>query len=138
MEAGLGEAIVELGGNVPTTSSAWRTKPGTTSGPGGGERPGWRDLHLTLTRLLGEHHMMFEEAWQRLTLAQRAVLRALVLESGRELLSADVRTRHRLPGTSSVQSALAALMKHDVVLKDGANYVVSDSLYREWVARRTF
>ena len=43
--------------------------------------------------------MMFEAVWQRLTLAQRAALRAVVLEEGRELLSADVRTRHRLGGS---------------------------------------
>ena len=64
------------------------------------------------------------------------MLRALVLEDGRELLSADVRTRHRLPGASSVQSALAALVRQDIVMKDGGRYVVSDSLYREWVADR--
>jgi hypothetical protein len=66
------------------------------------------------------------------------VLRALVLEGGRELMSADVRTRHRLPVASSVQSALAALVREDVVMKDGSRYVVNDSLYREWVARKTF
>jgi hypothetical protein len=82
--------------------------------------------------------MVFEESWQRLTLAQRAALRAVVIENGRELLSADVRTRHRLSGSSSVQAALAALRKQDIVQKDGARYVVTDSLYREWVARRTF
>ena len=82
--------------------------------------------------------MVFEESWQRLTLAQRAVLRALVLESGRELLSAGVRSRHRLPGASSVQSALAALVRQDIVMKDRGRYVVNDSLYREWMARRTF
>ena len=65
------------------------------------------------------------------------MLRALVLENGRQLLSADVRTRHRLPGPSSVQTALAALVREDIVLKDGARYVTTDSLYREWVARRT-
>ena len=81
---------------------------------------------------------MFEESWQRLTLAQRAALRAIVLEDGKEMLSADVRTRHRLSGASSVQAALAALVKQDVVMKDGATYVVTDSLYREWVARKTF
>jgi hypothetical protein len=37
-----------------------------------------------------------------------------------------------------VQSALAALVREEVVLKEGSRYVVSDSLYREWVARRTF
>jgi hypothetical protein len=68
---------------------------------------------------------------------QRAVLRAIVLQEGRELLSADVRQRHRLPAASSVQSALGALVRQDIVMKDGARYVVNDSLYREWMARRT-
>ena len=60
------------------------------------------------------------------------------LEDGREMLSGDVRMRHRLGGASSVQSALTALVKQDVVMKDGASYVMTDSLYREWVARKTF
>jgi uncharacterized protein len=132
------DAVVELGGNVPydvqrlaheTWDDARELRRRTVS---------LEDLHRTLTRLLGEHQMVFEESWQRLTLAQRAVLRAVVLEGGRELLSADVRARHRLPGTSSVQAALAALVKQDVVQKEGARYTVSDSLYREWVARRTY
>lgn len=79
-----------------------------------------------------------EESWQRLTLPQRAVLRALVLEESRELLPADVRTRHRLPGASTVQAALAALVRQDIVMKEGNRYAASDSLYREWVARQTF
>ena len=66
----------------------------------GRKSAGLEDLHGTLTRLLNQQHMVFEESWQRLTLAQRAVLRAIVLESGRELLSADVRSRHRLPGAT--------------------------------------
>ena len=57
---------------------------------------------------------MFEAVWQRLTLAQRGVLRAVVLEDGSELLSADVRTRHRLGGPSTVQAALAALVRDDL------------------------
>jgi hypothetical protein len=81
---------------------------------------------------------MFEGVWQRLTLGQRAALRAVVLEEGRELLSADVRMRHRLGGASSVQAALAALMRDDLISRDGDRYGVVDSLLREWVARRTF
>ena len=38
-----------------------------------------------------------------------------------------------VPGT-----ALAALVKQDIIMKVGPRYVVSDSLYREWVARKTF
>jgi hypothetical protein len=96
------------------------------------------DLHLALKRLLAEQHNLFESTWQRLTLAQRATLRALVLEDGRELLSADVRTRHRLGGPSSVQAALGALVREDLVARDGPRYNVVDSLLREWVARQTF
>ena len=81
---------------------------------------------------------MFDTAWQRLTLGQRATLRAVVLENGRELLSADVRTRHRLGGPSTMQAALAALVRDDIVAREADRYVVVDSLLREWVARQTF
>lgn len=137
-EPGLGAAIVDLAGNVPydvqrLAHETWDDLHETAR-----RTATLDDLHVTLTRLLGEQHTMFEESWQRLTLAQRAALRAVVLEDGREMLSADVRTRHRLSGASSVQAALTALVKQDVVMKDGASYVVTDSLYREWVARKTF
>jgi hypothetical protein len=137
-EEGLGDAIVELAANVPYDVQRLAHETWDDVRAARRKTVGLEDLHRTLTRLLGEHQMVFEESWQRLTLAQRAALRAVVIEHGRELLSADVRHRHRLPGTSSVQSALAALRKQDIVQKEGARYVVTDSLYREWVARRTF
>ena len=138
VEDGLGEAIVELAANVPYDVQRLAHETWDDVRHSRRKVVGLDDLHQTLSRLLGEQQTVFEEGWQRLTLLQRAVLRALVLESGRELLSADVRHRHRLPGASSVQAALAALVKQDVVQKENARYVVSDSLYREWVARRTF
>jgi uncharacterized protein len=137
-EPGLGAAIVELGGNVPYDVQRLAHETWDDIKAAGHRAAGLDNLHSTLVRLLGEHHTVFEESWQRLTLAQRAALRAVVLEDGRELLSADVRTRHRLPGASSVQSALAALVREEIVSKEGARYVVGDSLYREWVARKTF
>ncbi|MCC7031706.1 MAG: ATP-binding protein [Acidobacteria bacterium] len=137
-EPGLGAAIVELAGNVPYDVQRLAHETWDDVRVAGRRRAGLDDLHGTLTRLLGEHHTAFEESWQRLTLAQRAVLRALVLEDGRELMSGDVRTRHRLPGPSSVQSALGALVRQDVVMKTESRYTVSDSLLREWVARKTF
>ena len=99
---------------------------------------GLDDLHDTLHRLLGEHETLFEAIWQRLTLAQRAALRAAVLQEGRELLSADSRARYRLSGASTVQASLAALVREDILARDGDRYIVVDSLLREWVARRTF
>ena len=88
--------------------------------------------------LLAEQQTVFEAAWARLTLPQRAVLRAVVLEEGRIILSAEARERHRLGGPSTVQTALGSLAKADHIARDGDRYVVVDSLLREWVARRTY
>ena len=137
-EAGLGAAIVDLAGNLPYDVQRLAHETWDDMRAGGRRRAGLDDLHGTLARLLGEQQTMFEAIWQRLTLAQRAVLRAVVLQGGRELLSADVRTRHRLGGPSSIQASLSALMKQDLLLKEGPQYVVVDSLLREWVARKTF
>ena len=137
-EPGLGPAIVDLAGNVPYDVQRLAHETWDDLRAARRKTAGLEDLHATLTRLLHEQDTIFEEAWQRLTLAQRGVLRALVLEHGRELLSADVRARYRLAGPSSVQSALNALIRGDVITKDAATYGVVDSLFREWIARKTF
>lgn len=137
-EPGLGEAIVDLAANVPYDVQRLAHETWDDLREGGKKTANLDDLHATLIRLLNEQSTVFEESWQRLTLPQRAVLRALVLEEGRELMSADVRTRHRLPGTSTIQTALAALRRQDIITKDANRYVTVDSLYREWVARKTF
>jgi hypothetical protein len=139
-EPGLGVSIVELAGNLPydvqrlahetwdeVRSSAKRRTTATLD-----------DLHQALRRLLLEQQTIFEALWQRLTLPQRAVLRAVVLEDGRELMSGDARSRHRLGGSSTVQAALGALARNDLISRDADRYVVVDSLLREWVARKTF
>lgn len=135
---GLAESIVDLAGNLPydvqrLAHEVWDDVKAT-----GRRAVDHDDLHSTLKRLLGEHETLFEGTWQRLTLAQRGALRAAVLEDGRELLSGDVRARYRLSGTSTVQASLTALMREDILAKDGGRYAVVDSLFREWVARKTF
>jgi uncharacterized protein len=137
-EAGLGAAVVELAGNLPYDVQRLAHETWDEVRRSGRRRATLDDLHQALTRLLAEQQMMFEAVWQRLTLAYRSVLRAVVLEEGRELLSADVRERHRLGGASSVQYALAALLREDLISREGDRYAVVDSLLREWIARRTF
>jgi uncharacterized protein len=137
-EEGLGASIVDLAGNLPydvqrLAHETWDEVRGR-----GKRRATLDDLHAALKRLLAEQQTMFEAVWQRMTLAQRAALRAVVVEDGRELLSADVRTRHRLGGASTVQAALGALLRDDVIARDDDRYTVVDSLFREWVARQTF
>jgi uncharacterized protein len=137
-EAGLGTAIVDLSGNLPYDVQRLAHETWDDVKASGTKRATLESLHATLARLLAEQDTMFEAVWQRLTLAQRAALRAVVLQEGRELLSADTRTRHRLGGASSVQASVAALVKQDLLLKEDQRYVVVDSLLREWVARKTY
>ena len=137
-EPGLGVAIVDLAGNLPYDVQRLAHETWDDVRASGARKVMLDDLHATLARLLAEQDTMFEAVWQRLTLAQRAALRAVVLQNGRELLSTDTRARHRLGGPSSVQASLAALTKQDLVLKEDQGYVVVDSLLREWVARRTY
>jgi phenylpyruvate tautomerase PptA (4-oxalocrotonate tautomerase family) len=136
-EPGLGAAIVELAGNLPYDVQRLAHETWDDATMAGRRAVGVEELHATLKRLLAEHETLFEQAWQSLTLAQRAVLRAAVLEEGRHLLSADVRTRYRLSGASSVQAALTALVRLGWLMREGDRYVPVDSLMREWVARKT-
>jgi hypothetical protein len=138
-ESDFGAAIVDLAGNLPYDVQRLAHETWDDATRARQRRVGLDDLHATLHRLLAEQDTFFEAIWQRLTLAQRAVLRTVVIEHGVEILGAETRGRHRLGGASSVQAALGALQRLDVVAReDDGRYVVVDSLMREWVARKTY
>ena len=137
-DTGVGESIVDLAGNMPYDVQRLAHESWDDVRAAGRRRIGVEELHQTLHRLLAEQDTMFEAVWQRLTLAQRATLRAVVLSEGRELLSADLRNKYRLGGASTVQAALQALAREDLIAREGERYVVVDSLMREWIARKTF
>ena len=137
-EPGLGGAIVDLAGNMPYDVQRLAHESWDDARAAGKRRIGVEDLHETLHRLLAEQETMFEAMWQRLTLAQRATLRAVVLAEGRELLSADLVTVYRLGGAATVPEALQAMALEDLTARGGDRYVVVDSLMREWIARKTF
>jgi hypothetical protein len=136
---GLGDAIVDLAGNLPYDVQRLAHETWDDASTARRKRVGVEDLHATLHRLLTEQDTLFEALWQRLTLAQRSTMRAVVLEHGAGLLGAETRARHRLGGASSVQASLSALLREDLVVReDDGHYAVVDSLMREWVARKTY
>jgi uncharacterized protein len=137
-EAGLGMAVVDLAGNMPYDVQRLAHESWDDVRAAGKRRVAVEDLHRTLRRLLAEHEVFFETVWQRLTLSQRATVRAVVLAEGREILGADLRARYRLGGASTVQTSLAALQREDLIAREHDRYVVVDSLMREWIARKTF
>jgi hypothetical protein len=136
---GVGEAVVDLAGNLPYDVQRLAHETWDDASSARRRRVGVDDLHATLRRLLTEQDTMFEAIWQRLTLAQRSTMRAVVLEHGDGLLGAETRARHRLGGASSVQTSLAALLREELIVReDDGHYAVVDSLMREWVARKTY
>ena len=90
-ESGLGDAIVDLAGNLPYDVQRLAHETWDDVRAKGGRKVTLEDLHRTLARLLSEQETIFEALWQRLTLQQRATLRAVVLQGGREMHSADAR-----------------------------------------------
>ena len=136
-EPGLGDAIVELAANVPYDVQRLAHETWDDVRVAGRRTVGARAICMPRSRGCSASSRWYSRkrgSASRST--QRAVLRALVLESGRELLSADVRTRHRLPVTSSVQSALSALVKQDIVQKEGGRYLLTiRSTANGWRAR---
>ena len=83
--------------------------------------------------------MMFEATWQRLTLSQRGVLRAVVLEEGTRAAVGGRRVNaigSAAPRACSTRSARSCATMSSAAT--AGRYVVVDSLMREWVARRTF
>ena len=95
---GLGAAIVDLAGNLPYDVQRLAHETWDDALAARRKRVSLDDLHATLHRLLTEQDTLFEAVWQRLTLAQRSTLRAVVLEHGVE----PARRRDARRGTGSV------------------------------------
>jgi hypothetical protein len=91
-----------------------------------------------LTKLLRSEHAHFGLIWDKSAKAQRLVLQALAAEPGRPL-SRDYRRRHGLPAASSVQRAVEALIKEELVAKDGrGEYRIVEPFLAEWLQRGEF
>lgn len=93
---------------------------------------------VALGKLLRSEHAHFGLVWEKAARAQRLVLQALAAEHGRPL-GGEYRRRHGLPGASSVQRALEALVKDEVVAKDrSGEYRIAEPFFAEWLQRSEF
>jgi hypothetical protein len=85
-----------------------------------------------LDAVLRSEHAHFSLVWEHASAAQRLVLQGLAAEPGRPL-SADYRRRHDLPGASSVQRALEALTKNELVARRDGVYRIVEPFLAEWL-----
>ena len=87
-----------------------------------------------LTAVLRSEHAHFSLVWGRASSAQRSLLQALARDSGHPL-SAAYRRRFALPGPSTVQKALEALEREELVVRSGGHAEISEPFLAEWIER---
>jgi len=91
-------------------------------------------LDIALGRVLASENAHFGLIWERASGAQRQLLQALAAEPGRPL-SNNYRRFHSLPAASSVQRALEALEKQELVARSGGDSWIAEPFFAEWVRR---
>jgi hypothetical protein len=93
------------------------------------------DVEEAVTRVLRSEHNHFAQLWDDAPHAQRSLLLALAAEPTRSVYSADYHSRHELPATPTLQTALAGLSKKEIVGRNGeGEHSVIEPFFSEWLA----
>jgi uncharacterized protein len=87
-----------------------------------------------LTDVLRSEHAHFTLLWGKASSAQRNVLHALARAAGHPL-SAGYRRRFSLPGPSTVQKALEALERDELISRREGFVEISEPFLAEWIVR---
>jgi AAA+ ATPase superfamily predicted ATPase len=87
-----------------------------------------------LADVLRSEHAHFTLVWGRASSAQRTVLQALSTEPGHPL-SGGYRRRFALAGPSTVQKALQALERDELIVREGGLAQISEPFLAQWIER---
>jgi hypothetical protein len=92
------------------------------------------DVGAALAAVLRSENAHFSLVWDQASRVQRLVLEALAREPTESITASDYRARHGLPTSSSVQTALEALVEDEVVTKiRRGEYRISEPFLPEWI-----
>jgi hypothetical protein len=128
------DPVLELTGGHPNATQElfyflWEATP-----PGG--LAGAAEFDRALANVLRSEHAHFSLIWERASAAQRLVLAALAAEQPAHPLTEDYQVRHGLPRTPTVQTALGALVRAELVSRSGrGRYALAEPLLAAWIAR---
>ncbi len=125
-------AILEVTGGHPYATQelcyfAWGETPAE-------ERCDRERVDAALAKVLRSEHAHFSLLWERASSVQRLLLAELAREQGRPL-SADYRRRHNLPGASTVQRAIEALERDELVGRDRGTVRIVEPFLAAWLLR---
>jgi hypothetical protein len=92
------------------------------------------EVEAALTEVLRSEHAHFSLLWERASAVQRVVLTALAREPGRPL-TGDYRRRHNLPAPSTVQRAVEALERDELVARERGSVRIAEPFLAAWLGR---
>ena len=98
------------------------------------ERAEARHVDAALTKVLRSEHAHFSLLWERASGVQRLLLGELAREPGRPL-TGDYRRRHNLPAPSTVQRAVEALERDELVARDHGSVRITEPFLAAWLVR---
>src|SRR3954469_3177196 len=92
------------------------------------------DVEAALTKVLRSEHAHFSLLWERASAVQRLLLVELAREPGRPL-TGDYRRRHNLPAPSTVQRAVEALERDELVAREHGSVRIVEPFLAAWLLR---
>jgi hypothetical protein len=94
------------------------------------------DVDEALARVVRSEHNHFAQLWDDAPHAQRLLMLALAADPTGGVYSAGYHSRHELPANPTLQTALAALIKKEIVGRSGdGEYRVIEPFFSEWLER---
>jgi len=93
-------------------------------------------LEAALLALLRAEDARFTLLWEDLATVQRLLVQALAAEPGRPYAK-SYRDRHSLPSAASVQAALRALERRELISGEDAEYRIVEPFLAQWLRRLT-
>ena len=126
------DAIIEATGGHPYATQelcyfAWQETPPE-------ERCDAGRVATALAKVLRSEHAHFSLLWERASAVQRLLLAELAREPGHPL-SAGYRLRHNLPGASTVQRAIEALERDELVVRERGLVRIAEPFLAAWLLR---
>jgi uncharacterized protein len=101
-----------------------------------GETGGLDAVEEALAGVLRSEHAHFTLAWSRASAAQRTLMQALAQAPGHPLSNA-YRRRFALAGPSTVQKALQALERDELIAREGGFAEIREPFLAAWIERET-
>jgi hypothetical protein len=93
-------------------------------------------LVVALDALLRAEDARFTLLWEDLATVQRLLVQALATGPGRPYAK-SYRDRHGLPSAASVQAALRALERRELIAGEGSEYRIVEPFLTQWLQRLT-